>query len=125
MIKELMASAASASSPPAQPPGLCCEDHPTEVAVFTVDKGLHQWRGSCSSTLVATKDEAREGEAASFFPEKLMVMFPFPPQHLFHLRPGGHGRDCGSGTCFLFMQLKGAQLILIVETISLMLKLFP
>lgn len=80
-----MASAASASSPPAQPPGLCCEDHPTEVAVFTVDKGLHQWRGSCSSTLVATKDEAREGEAASFFPEKLMVMFPFPPQHLFHL----------------------------------------
>lgn len=119
MIRELMASAAASilSSSPSHCPWpaqemLCYEDRPIVVAVLTADEGLHQCRGS----------RGREKLPHSAQKGCLVVLLSFctsPPSGQEDMESCGPGRDCSSVTCFLFLQLKEAQLIFIVETISL------
>lgn len=94
---------------------LCYGDRPIVVVVLTADEGLPQCRGSRGR-------EKLPHSAQKGLSQCLVVLLSFctsPPSGQEDTESCGPGRDCGSVTCFLFLQLKEAQLIFIVETISL------
>ena len=94
---------------------LCYEDRPIMVDVLTADEALHQRRGSLGREKLPHSPQKGLSQC-------LVVLLSFcisPPSGQEDMESCGPGRDCGSVTCFLFLQLKEAQLIFIVETISL------